>query len=138
MDRNTLIGLLLILGILFTFQYINRETPEQIQAKREKIEAQRIQDSIEKAKLDTTSISQELEMQNLAQVVDSTMSQAERDSIISLANNKLTKRFDVFATSAQGTDTDFVIENEDLRLTIASKGGRVVKAELKKYQNYKN
>lgn len=137
MDRNTLIGLLLILGILFTFQYINRETPEQIQAKLEQRETERIQDSIQKANENVKLVSQENETSIVTQI-DPTLSQEERDSLSLLANSKLASRFNNFAASATGENKEYVVENEDLRLTIASKGGKIVKAELKKYQDYEH
>ena len=34
MDRNTFIGIALIIAIFGTFTYLNRDTPEQIQAKK--------------------------------------------------------------------------------------------------------
>ena len=37
MDRNTFIGIALIIAIFGTFTYLNRDTPEQIQAKKEQI-----------------------------------------------------------------------------------------------------
>ena len=43
------------------------------------------------------------------------------------------KNFGVFATSAQGSEEDIIIENDLLTLNISSKGGRVVSAILKDY-----
>ena len=45
MDKNTLIGFLLIGVVLFAFSWFNRPTPEQLEAQR------RYQDSIAKIEL---------------------------------------------------------------------------------------
>ena len=58
--------------------------------------------------------------------------------IDSLAQSKLTKQFGIFASASQGAANYYTIENDLLKLTLSSKGGKVVKAELKKYQSYPN
>ncbi len=139
MDRNTVVGLVLIVGILITFNYLNRETPEQAEARMAQIKEQRMQDSIQQLKdADTSLVNNNIETAIVNPALDSTLSQAQRDSLKAISNSKLANQFAAFSASAIGTDNEYIIENEDLRLTIASKGGKVVKAELKKYQNYKN
>jgi len=41
-----------------------------------------------------------------------------------------------FASAAQGTAKDIVVENDDLRITFSTKGGRVKEVLLKKYKTY--
>jgi YidC/Oxa1 family membrane protein insertase len=138
MDRNTLIGLVLILGILFTFQYLNTDSPEEIKAKQEQREAIRIQDSINEITASTLAISKNSQTELIPTVIDSSLSQLEKDSILAITNLKFASKYDVFAASAAGQKEYYSIENDDLRITISSKGGKVIKAELKKYQNYEN
>ena len=137
MDRNTLIGIVLIIGILFTFQILNQPSEEELQQRREQQEQAILADSI--AQLEKQ---EKLATQSNEVAIDSTLTQEQRDSIFSARqselNNKLTQSFSVFAPSAQGEKEYFVIENDDLKITISSKGGEIVKTELKKYQSYKN
>ena len=129
MDRNTFIGIALIIAIFGTFTYLNRDTPEQIQAKKEQIA--HYTDSIQELKY-----AEELAaIESSPQENETVEFNAINDSLL---DAKLVKKYDVFAVSAKGTDAHYTIENEELRLTFASKGGAVVKAELLKYQNYKN
>ncbi len=137
MDRNTLIGIVLIIGILFTFQILNQPSEEELQQRREQQEQAMLADSI--AQLEKQ---EKLATQSNEVAIDSTLTQEQRDSIFSAQqselNNKLTQSYSVFASSAQGKKEYFVIENDDLKITISSKGGEIVKTELKKYQSYKN
>ena len=129
MDRNTFIGIALIIAIFGTFTYLNRDTPEQIQAKKEQIA--HYTDSIQELKY-----AEELAaIEPSPQENETVEFNAINDSLL---DAKLVKKYDVFAVSAKGTDAHYTIENEELRLTFASKGGAVLKAELLKYQNYKN
>jgi len=135
MDRNTLIGIVLIIGILFTFQIMNQPSEEELNERRIQQEQAFLADSI--AKVEKMAL---VNSQPDVAEIDSTLTSEERDSIaaVKLAENNsvLTQKYNVFAPAAQGSDDYFTIENEDLILTIASKGGKIVKTELKKYQNY--
>lgn len=131
MDRNTFIGIALIIGILFTFNYLGQPSAEEVQARKEKVQhyndsIQELKDEAKLAELNSTTDTSMIESAGLSAINDS------------LVDIKLTKKYDVFAVSAKGENSQFTIENEELRLTLASKGGAVVKAELLKYQNYKN
>ena len=133
MDKNTIIGIVLILGILFTFNFLNKETAEQ-QLAREQVEA-KYNDSIQELK----NVEQLAE--NVEEVEVITVSDSARPNfgmIDSLAQSKLTKQFGIFASASQGAANYYTIENDLLKLTLSSKGGKVVKAELKKYQSYPN
>jgi len=133
MDRNTFIGIALIIGILFTFNYLGQPSAEEVQARKEQV--QHYNDSIQE-------LIDEAKLAELSSTSDSSMKESESVELAavsdSLVDLKLSKKFGVFGVSAKGTEEHFTIENEELRLTFASKGGAVVKAELIQYQNYKN
>ncbi|MEN8839004.1 MAG: membrane protein insertase YidC, partial [Flavobacteriales bacterium] len=137
MDRNTLIGIVLIIGILFTFQIMNQPSEEELAQRRIEQQEAFLADSIAKAeKMALNAASPEVDE------IDSTLSVAQRDSIAAIklaeSNSQLVQKYNVFAPSATGVSEYYTIENDDLILTISSKGGKVVKTELKKYQNYAN
>lgn len=125
MDKNTIIGFLLIGGILFAFSWLNRPTPEQLAATR------RYNDSIaqiEQKRLD--KIAQEAQASDILIRKDTT---AVSDS---LRETELQKQFGAFAASVEGEEKFVKLENELLELTFSSKGGMVYKARLKDYQTY--
>ncbi|MDR1764046.1 MAG: membrane protein insertase YidC [Dysgonamonadaceae bacterium] len=126
MDKNTIIGFLLIMLILFGFSYLNRPSQEAIEQKR-------IQDSIALA-------NRQLEAETAiteAIAVDSANSQiVEPDS--SAIRQGLTAKYGAFAGAAQGSEEIVTLENDLLNLKISTKGGKIVSALLKKHTNYLN
>ena len=119
MDRNSIIGLGLIFGILITFAYINQPSKEEIEAAKIK------QDSINLVRLQNDSIT-------LALV------QAEKKEAVIAAKgiDSAAKQnaFGSFASFSEGKDDYTILENEELKLKIANKGGRIYQAELKNYK----
>ncbi|MCB0397926.1 MAG: YidC/Oxa1 family insertase periplasmic-domain containing protein, partial [Flavobacteriales bacterium] len=122
MDRNSIIGLLLIGAILVTFSILNQPTKEEVEA------LERRRDSLE---LVEKKHAEEAREAIRAQQDQSTMAQTELTDSAKLQLR--TDTLGAFANAAEGKDEYFTIENEKLKLTISSKGGRVVTAELKDY-----
>jgi YidC/Oxa1 family membrane protein insertase len=126
MDRNTIIGFILIFVILFGFTYLNRPTPEQQAAQ------QRYQDSIAWVQQQRL----EEEMNAIA---------AEKKEAIIIESEQLSdsaqqaKLYDVygsFGVSAVGEEELVTLENELIKLQLSSKGGRIYSVHLKEYTTY--
>lgn len=135
MDKNTVIGLLLITAIIIGFTIYNRPSQEQI------AEQQRLRDSVALVE------SQRAEIIN----------QSELKSDTSLgSNNQIgqgSRVSDFFsAGNTQGSDSSdsinivdttipseelIVLENEKIRLLINTKGGNIQSVQLKEYLHYK-
>jgi len=132
MDKNTWIGFLLIAGIIVGFSMLNRPSKEEM------AERQRLNDSIalarqleyEAAQI-AAAISEEQADRSAAEAADK-----EQGSEGASLQERLQATYGDFALSAQG-DEDFVtLENEKVRLTFTTKGGRLYRAELKEYKAY--
>ncbi len=126
MDKNTITGFVLIAVILLAMQYFNQPSEEQI-ARQDflkdslsKVEFR--MDSIEKAKADG------IEAPSITNVIDTLP-----DSLKAIA---LTSDFGAFAPAAVGTEKEVTIENDVLKLTLSTKGGRIIDAQLKKYEKW--
>lgn len=124
MDKNTLIGFLLIGMVLLAFSWLNRPTPEQAEAQR------RYQDSIAKVEYAAQMELQKQENKSLK------AEEAVADLPDSLRVARLQDSYGVFAEAMVGTDDYTVLENEVVELRLANKGGRVAYARLKKYDTY--
>ena len=132
MDRNTIIGIVLIFGILIGFGYLNRPSEEQIEA------AKRHQDSIahvealKKQKADaleqTENASREVQDTSLMQ---NQKTQAQADSMKNVAD-----MYGAFGQAATGEDKFITLENNLMKITISTKGGKVYSVELKDYETY--
>jgi len=132
MDKNTWIGFLLIAGIIVGFSMLNRPSKEEL------AERQRLNDSIalarqleyEAAQI-AAAISEEQADRSAAEAADK-----EQGSEGASLQERMQATYGDFALSAQG-DEDFVtLENEKVRLTFTTKGGRLYRAELKEYKAY--
>ncbi|MFM1875754.1 MAG: hypothetical protein RL266_1491 [Bacteroidota bacterium] len=131
MDKNSAIGLTLILLIFIGFNYMNMPSEE------ERAEAKRIQDSIATAE----QLQQEQQQATLAAsvteavtTVDSTLANAEQND--SLVAAKLQDQFGDFGLAAMGEDGAVIIENDLLSIVISKKGGHPLSVMLKEYQTY--
>lgn len=130
MDRNSVIGLLLIGVVVVVFSVMNQPSKEQLEA----IKRQR--DSVETVNKIKEHAAQENARAQLK--VDSTSmelqdSTANQDSVqISLREQK----FGAFASASEGKPSFFTIENDLLKISVSAKGGRPARIELKKYKTY--
>lgn len=124
MDKNTITGFVLIGVVLFAFSWFNRPTPEQIEAQRH------YQDSLAQIEL-----AQQMELAQKEQ-----QAAMLQDSINNLPDSvrmqNMRQRFGDFAQAMTGEERQTTIENEVLELRVSNKGGRIVYARLKEYDDY--
>ena len=128
MDKNTWIGFLLIAGIIVGFSMLNRPTKEQM------AERQRLNDSIAYARQmewEASQLSAQISAADSAQASAS----SEENSPEALAE-RLQATYGDLAVSAKGNEDFVTLENERVRLTFTTRGGRLYRAELKEYKAY--
>lgn len=127
-DLNSLIGFLLIGGILVWMLYMNKPTEEELQAEKAKTEAAAKQNAeAEKGKQEIT----------LAQATSDSMNVLNPSD--SLALEQLKNKLGSFAYSGtlpSATDGITVLENDVLSLKISNKGGYITEALLKDFHKY--
>ena len=125
MDKNTWIGFGLIAVIIIGFSFINRPSKEEL------AERKRAQDSIAMVRL------QEAEAQLLSeQLAQELQTTGNTDKNHAQVAEQVAALYGAFAVSAQGEEGVVTLENEKVRVGIARRGGRLVKAELKEYKAY--
>ena len=112
MNRDTIIGFILIALVLIGFSWWNQPSAEQIEAARK-------QDSL-------AAVKQEQDIQARKKALE-----AERKAHDSAAID--TTAF--FHAAMSGTSQNVVLKNEKLELTLDSKGGIIKKAVIKGYQS---
>ena len=110
MDKNTLVGFALIGAVLIGFSIYNRPSQEEMER------AQRYQDSIQTIAL------QEAAKREAEAAAQSTQA-------LTLDSTSL------FFGASQGTEKFTTLENNLVKVTFSNKGGRVVSATLKEYNN---
>lgn len=123
MDKNTLLGFLLIGIVLFAFSWLNKPTPEQLEAQR------RYQDSIAQIELTKQLDMQKEDSKSIADNSFDNLPDSVREA-------RLKSNFGVFADAMTGTDDVTVLENSLIELHVSNKGGRISYARLKDYTTY--
>jgi YidC/Oxa1 family membrane protein insertase len=134
MDRNTIIGLLLIAVILIGYSLITRPSRE------EQAEMQRIRDSValaEQIRLQEQQQQQQQQQAEAAQTI--TPEKVQEESIPDEASKSEEEYRDIygaFAEAAQGSEDYITLENDRLELVVSTLGGRPYRVRLKNYQTH--
>ncbi|NNM23793.1 MAG: membrane protein insertase YidC, partial [Flavobacteriaceae bacterium] len=124
LDINTLIGIVLIAGILI---WMSTRPPSQEQLEAEQTRTEQVESSTKETPVAETIIQEEPQESNTVQAGDS------------LALEGLKNRLGSFAYSGalpSAEDATSVIENDVLRLEVSNKGGYIVEAMLKEHTQY--
>lgn len=122
MDRNSIIGIIIIVGILVIYSIVNKPSEEEKERK------QRLYDSLNAVRQE--QVEKEMALQN------------QQDSIQNIQVNTndtetrqaLVQDLGEFANAASGENEFYTIENELLKLTVSTKGGRPYSVMLKDYK----
>ena len=119
LDIKSIIGFVLIFGILVFMFYQNQPTPEELEAQK----AEQAKIEAEAAKVENEAQKEPVQK---AKVIDLTDS-------IAVADYKNTVGAFGFTQTAEGITT---LENEVLLLKISNKGGQIVEAKMKDYVTF--
>lgn len=115
MDRNTVIGFILIAALIITYTYLSMPSPAEIEKQRQYTDSvamvQRGGDSLQPVQPGPATSTQP----------------AASDAVVTQK---------VFSDSTVKDEAQFTIENELLKLTLSSRGGKIISVELKKYKTY--
>jgi len=142
MDRNSILGLVLIAGILVIFSIFNAPSEEEIkamEAKRDSIAKAEAKDTARKIivedKAARDSIPQPVLVSGDSNVVmnDSMNLDSIRQVI---AEQDMKNKYGIFSVAAEGEGKYYTIENEKIKVTFNSKGGRIAFVEIKNYKKY--
>ena len=129
MDKNTIIGLLVIAGILIGYSLFTRPSQEEL------AERQRIQDSLRNAQamiLPEQQPQQSQEVVSPAEIVK----EVESGSQDAVNLDQYKDAFGVFGEAALGDKQYITLENDLIRMNISTLGGRPYSVELKNYQTH--
>jgi YidC/Oxa1 family membrane protein insertase len=138
MDRNSIIGLILIAAIMIGYSIYTSPSKEELEAikrQQDSITAvnQAAREAAEKEIAQNTKI-QEQETVSLDSLTASIGDSLNTDS---LNNLLLQNKYGAFANAAKGEVKYYTIENDKIIAKISNKGARIVSVILKDYKTYK-
>jgi len=123
MDKNTIIGFVLIALILIGFSVMNKPSEEEI----------RYQDSI--ALVQKQKYEQEVKARDAAEAA-TVANNTDSTVVLDSDSARLADATGDFSAAAFGEEKFYTIENEVLKLTLSNKGGRIYSAQLKNYRTH--
>lgn len=124
MDKNTIIGLVLIMAVIFGFSWLNQPSKEEMARRRQ------VQDSI--AAVNEANMLRQRQLERRQEIADSLAA----IGAASLDSTCLAQNYGSFASAAIGVEEETVVENGKIRLTFSNRGGRVSAAEVMGYTRY--
>jgi YidC/Oxa1 family membrane protein insertase len=130
MNKNSIIGILLIFGLMIGYTVYMSPSKEQLAAQK------RAQDSIaavRQLEYDATKAGANALPEPKQDTVAISSTNAKTDSAQTARRND---ELGQFAASGTGTDQDFIIESDKVKLTISSRGGRISQVELPGYKTF--
>lgn len=132
MDRNSVIGLVIIAAIILGYSIFFGPTPE------ERARQQQINDSI--AQVEKQLLEEDVP------VAESPIHEMEADTLLTettpdtleqaLINEKAREQFGIFAVAAEPTRDFALVETDKFLIKIDANGGKIAYVELKEYQTY--
>lgn len=135
MDRNSIIGFVLIFVLVIVYFIYNKGQIDQQNEQRKRIQDSlamvQKEDSIARSKLppDTVYIPQQANNKTVISV----------DSVAadSIAQAQLSAQYGPFTQAATGEEKLTVIENEKIKVTLTNQGGKIYSVEVKDYVTFK-
>jgi len=130
MDRNSIIGLLLIMGILVGYGIWMNPSKEELD--RQKF----VQDSIATAEAKLKTQTTHTDVKTISSP-DSMLSTVGSDSLVVTKQNlALEAKYGVLANAAVGTELENRLETDKFIITFSNKGGRIKNIELKGHKTW--
>lgn len=123
MDRNSIFGIILIALIFVLWSVFNKPSESDKRQQYSRDSAAQVQREQAKTESNSTSPVKSLQ-EEVSQLTDSAKSKV------------LNTTFGAFAEAAIDTNRFFTLENEKVKLTISTKGGRPYSVQLKEYHRY--
>lgn len=125
MDRNSIIGIIIIAGIIILWGVMSKPSKEELEKRKIALDSIRRvqQEQAEQALIEQEEKADEYKADEIIE---------EEDADI----DALRDRYGSFAEASTGVNEFYSIENDLIKLTISTKGGRPYSVELKEYKTY--
>lgn len=132
-DRNTIIGFLLIFGILIGYYFITKPSKEELETRQRKQDSilmlQHSRDSLAMAaKMNEAAVQQQVAQKDISSV--NAGNQAQQDL------STLKNQYGAFAMAAKGENKQYFIENDLVKIGLSTLGGKISFIELKNYKTW--
>ena len=133
MDKNSVLGLVLIGGILIGWLVLNGPSKDELRKQKIKQDSLANVEMAERAKVEAAIALSKAQDTLVAKGDTSAAAIAAVLNPDSIRKANLQNKYRDFTPAIQGENKQFVLENEKVKITFQSKGGNVTSVELKEY-----
>ena len=133
MDKNSILGLVLIGGILIGWLVLNGPSKEELRKQKQQHDSLAKVEVVERAKVEAAIALSKSQDTSIVKGDTSVSVIAAAFNPDSVRNANLLNKFRDFTPAAQGKNENFVFENEKIVITFQARGGNVASVELKEY-----
>lgn len=129
MNKNSIIGFILIAGIMIGYTYWMSPSEEELARQQfvadsiAQVNKQRAEELARQTKIIEEAEQANKEIHNV-------------NTELTESYDELKNKYDLFANAAMGEEQLFIVENDLVKLEISNKGGYIKTVELKDYQTY--
>ena len=126
MDKNSITGLLLITAILALFWWMNKPSDEEIEARKRQL------DSINR-------VEQQQQAKEAEEAADAKTEEAPTETTEEASPEEKAQKREaagMLAAYVDGEQEFITLENENIRVTLTNRGGRVYSVEVKDYKTH--
>jgi YidC/Oxa1 family membrane protein insertase len=134
MNKNTIIGLVLIFGIFIGYSYLVSPSPEQLLQQKRKADSIYMVNQA-KREADIRAIARDRAL-SVAKEKEKVLATGKKLDSVTVLRLTMKDELGVFANAAVGKDTSYYIENDVFKLQISSAGGKISNIELKDYRTW--
>ncbi len=132
MNRNTILGLVLIFAIFIGWSYWMQPSEEELEQQRQEQLSRQKQQQVNDSIREVNRIKQ----QALAEEQAAAVPQEESNTDSLSQYSQLKRKYGAFANAAEASEEIYTVETDLLKIAFTNKGGRIHSVELKKYQTY--
>ena len=133
MDRNSILGLLLIGGILVGWMVLAQPSKEELAKRQQAQDSVALFDQLQKAKAEAAVKTSQTRLNPVLAAAIAKDSTVSPDSINAMIRKQA---YGDFANASVGAAKIITLENEVMKVNLSTKGGRIASVELKKYKTF--
>ncbi len=129
-DRNTVIGFALIAAIVIVFSILNRPSKAQLEAE------QRVNDSLARVEKLSVAKADSLKKHPATAVLKAAKDSTHADTSHHQPNASAVSGSSAFTTEKGITESPVMLENELMKITLSTAGGKISSVQLKKFKTW--
>jgi YidC/Oxa1 family membrane protein insertase len=133
MDKNQIIGIVLIFVLLIGYGILTRPSEEEVKARQEKIDSFKRAEA-EKLKADSLKFIQDSIIESQNKLLVNTKDSSIVDT--SAINKQLESQYGIFSKAAEGEEQFITIKNKKVNIKITTKGAFPYYVELKEFTTF--